>query len=196
MIGCRLRGRHALSLAGAVLAAAGVLYGVEGEASAGADERVMAESSQADSRPTLAGRWRMTFRTVSNRGFGSPAVGSRRTRTWVFDRQCEDGACRVVARRETSTGFISLPVNRTGSLYLVTWRTRAPCASGTARTRPYRERLTFVVDDSQAVDGVTYAASIEGRLIGRSPAQCGSRKGRAVDRITGTRTDLPEVGEG
>jgi hypothetical protein len=142
-------------------------------------------------QPVLEGSFDLRLRTISNWRFTNPTVGSTRApRTWVFDRRCSNGACRVTAARNQH-GLIGLPVRRSGNSYVVTWRTRGPCRDG--GTRPYSERVSFIVNRTAIADGRAYAASIRGRLIGRSPARCGSRDSRAVDTLNGTRTDLPDA---
>jgi PKD domain len=134
----------------------------------------------------------MTFTTTSNRGFTNPKVGSRRIRTWIFERRGR----RLVARRETTEGFITLRVRRSGSVYRVGWRTRGPCRRGDGTLR-YSETVTFAVSDTEIVGGRELASRVTGRLIGRSPkGDCGGGPGgratdRLTDRLTGRRTDLP-----
>lgn len=150
-------------------------------------------SASADARaggggPELDGRWRMTFTTTSNHGFTNPKVGSRRVRIWIFERRGR----RLVARRETAEGFITLRLRRSGSVYRVEWRTRAPCRRGNGKFT-YSETVTFTVSDTETVGGRELGSRVTGRLIGRSPkGDCGGDPGgRATDRLTGRRTDLP-----
>jgi hypothetical protein len=143
-------------------------------------------------RPTLDGQWKARFTTISNRGFASPNVGSTRTRIWLFERRCSGGRCRLVVRRETTIGYVTLKVRRRGGVYSVVWHTRAPCRNGDG-TFPYSERITFTVTTSVVRAGKRLASRISGRLIGRSPkGGCQRTAARALDRVRGRRTDLPE----
>jgi PKD repeat protein len=83
-------------------------------------------------------------------------------------------------------------VRRSGSVYRVQWRTRVPCRRGDGTFR-YRETVTFTVSSTESVGGREIASRLTGRLIGRSPkGDCaGGPGGRATDRLTGRRTDLP-----
>ncbi len=146
-------------------------------------------------RPTLEGRWTMRFTTISNRGFVAPKVGTRTTRTWLFERRCASGRCRLVARREFREGYKTLRVSRRGSLYVVRYKTRAPCRNSSG-TFPYSERITFTISSSKTLGGSRLASKLTGRLVGSSPAQgCQETPGRAVDRLRGERVDLPEPPE-
>ncbi len=135
----------------------------------------------------------MTFKTTSNHGFAAPRVGSRRTRTWVFERHCHSGSCKAIVRRETSTGgYVTLPVRRAGSVYRVRWKLRAPCADG-QHTFRYSELVTFTVSRSTVVAGRKLASRLTGRLVGRSPkGGCIQSQARATDRLSGRRTDVPK----
>jgi PKD repeat protein len=137
----------------------------------------------------------MKFRTTYNEGFRAPHVGSRYTRTWIFERRCGPRSCRLRVRRETSTGgFITLRLRRSGSVYTAHWRTRASCRSG--GSFPYSETITFAVSRSVSVGDRRYASRVTGRLVGRSPAHgCQRRPGEARDRISGRRTDVPSPPE-
>ena len=141
-------------------------------------------------RATVAGQWDFNFRTISNRGFSGPAVGSRRTRVWNFERVCGDGGCRMIARRETTAGFKRVSIVRRGSTYVSRWRTRAPCDD-----RPgsfvYSERVSFTVTDSEVVVGKRLASRLRGRLVGTAAGESCQRPARATDVISGERTDLP-----
>jgi hypothetical protein len=147
-------------------------------------------NARAAGGPELDGRWRMTFTTTSNRGFTNPKVGSRRVRTWIFERRGR----RLVVRRETTEGFITLRLRRSGSVYRAGWRTRAPCRRGDGTFR-YSETAMFIVSDTETVADRKLASRVTGRLIGRSPkGDCGGGPGgRATDRLTGRRTDLPRA---
>jgi uncharacterized membrane protein len=146
-------------------------------------------------RPVLDGRWSIQFRTISNRGFTTPKVGSKRTRTWLFERRCIGGRCGVVVRRETTPGYVTLKLRRDGGVYAAVWRTRADCRSGKG-TFLYSERITFTVSAAVVRGQRRLASRISGRLIGRSPkGGCQRAVGRALDRIRGRRTDLPEPPE-
>ena len=151
--------------------------------------------AQAASRPVVDGTWEMKFRTTYNRGFRGPEVGTRYTRAWFFERHCDANGCRLRAQRETSThGYVTLRVRRSGSVYRAVWRTRARCRK--AGTFPYTETVTFTVSDSVLIAGRRLASRVSGRLVGRSPARgCQRQPGEAHDRMSGTRTDLPEAPE-
>jgi hypothetical protein len=141
----------------------------------------------------VAGRWTLQFKTISNAGFRNPRVGSSRTRVWIFEQRCHDGACRLVARRETNGGFATVRVVRRGATFVATWRTRGRCRRGEA-TFPYRERISFVVTESRAVGGARFATRLRGRLVGSSPkGGCMPRAARAEDVITGERNDVPHA---
>jgi hypothetical protein len=139
----------------------------------------------------VEGRWHMKFRTTSNQGFKAPKVGHRYSRTWIFERRCREGRCRAVVRRETRSGFLTLRVRRSGSVYRVRWKTRAPCEDG-QRTFLYRETITFTVTAARTIGGRPLASRIAGRVLGRAPkGSCQLTPGRATDRLIGRRNDLP-----
>ncbi len=148
------------------------------------------DAATAGPKPAPAGQWDMKFTTTANEGFRDPAVGSSRTRLWNFERACRDGACRLIARRETTAGFVTVPVTRKGTVFISRWTTRVSCKG---RSYRYRERVSFTVTEYvELEDGTEVASALRGRLTGRAGKnRCLPRGGHAEDRIEGERRDLP-----
>src|SRR4051794_23092569 len=88
-----------------------------------------AASGQA-ARPVIEGQWNMGFLTTSNRGFTGPAPGSSRNRTWIFERVCGPGGCRLVAERGLAVGSTIVEVVRRGATYVTRYRTQRRCDRG------------------------------------------------------------------
>jgi PKD repeat protein len=66
-----------------------------------------------------------------------------------------------------------------------------PCEHG-QRTFRYKETITFTVTAARRVGGHRLASRVAGRVLGRAPkGSCQLTSGRATDRLTGRRIDLP-----
>jgi hypothetical protein len=151
--------------------------------------RSVAARAAAAQRPVLEGTWTTRYTVMRSRGFRRPP-GFTYSRTWEFDRRCNETTCRITLLDERTDGSIDrISLHRRGGVYVGRKRTSTTC--GAARV-PARTTVRLSVTSVAEVDGARMAEVVKGRL--RFVAGPSRRCGTAFEtsRVRATRDDLPE----